>query len=292
MIAMIVHGGATSVPPEEEAAYLDGCRAALEAGWAILERGDSALDAVEAAIRVLEADPTFNAGRGGALNADGEVELCASLMEGGERKFGSVAIVMGLPHPVSVARRLLETQGPRVLAARGAERFAREQGLEVCDPAALITEKERKKWEAEAAGGHDTVGCVALDANGLLVASASTGGLVGSPAGRVGDSPVPGGGFYADNRAGACALTGDGEQIAQLVLAKTIIEEMKSGMGPQVAAQRAIAMLAEQVKGEGGCIVLDREGQVGWAHNSTEMTCAYRTSAMEAPVVAIRHPQR
>jgi L-asparaginase / beta-aspartyl-peptidase len=121
-IALIVHGGATSIPPEEEQAYADGCRAALEAGWAVLEAEGAALDAVEAAVRVLEADPTFNAGCGGALNADGAVELDAAVMEGGDLRFGAVAAVMGVPHPISAARRLLDTQGPRLLVARGAER--------------------------------------------------------------------------------------------------------------------------------------------------------------------------
>lgn len=290
MIALAVHGGATTVPLEEVDAYLAGCRAALDAGWAVLARGGSAIDASEAAVRVLEADPTFNAGYGGALNADGDVELCASIMEGDELCFGSVAIAMGLPHPISVARRLLETQGTRVLGARGAERFAREQGFDTCEPSELITEKQRKKLAAEQSVSHDTVGCVALDANGLLATAVSTGGLAGSPVGRIGDSPLPGCGFYADSRSGGCVFTGDGEQVAQLVLAKMVVEQLAGGVVPEEAARHTIALLADRVDGEGGCIVLDRSGRIGWAHSSSEMACAYRTSAMNDAVVALRKP--
>jgi beta-aspartyl-peptidase (threonine type) len=244
MITMIVHGGATEIPPQEEKAYREGCLAALSAGWKVLEREGSAVDAVEAALRVLESDPTFNAGYGGALTADGVVELDAALMEGADLRFGSVAAMKGARHPSSAARRLLDTQGPRLLVAEGAERFAREQQLELCDPAALITERQRKKLEEQRGGHHDTVGCVALDIHGLLATGASTGGLVGSPAGRVGDSPVPGGGLYADNQIGGCAFSGDGEKIAQLVLAKMLIELVEGGLHPDVAAERAIARLA------------------------------------------------
>ena len=194
-IAIMLHGGATTVPAEEQQAYLDGCRTALDAGWLILERGGSAFDAVEDAIRVLETDPIFNAGRGGALNADGQVELDAAIMEGNDLNFGSVAVVQGVPHPVSVARQLLDEQERRTLAARGAERFAREHGLEMCAPEDLITERQRAKWEQEQRGQHDTVGCIVRDSTGLMVVGTSTGGLVGAPAGRVGDSPMPGCGF-------------------------------------------------------------------------------------------------
>lgn len=290
-IAIIVHGGATSIPAEEEAAYRAGCRRALEAGWAMLERGGSALDAVEAAIRVLEDDPTFNAGRGGALNAAGEVELCAGLMEGEQLRFGAVTLAQGLPHPISVARALMERQQTRLLGGRGAEQFAAAIGAERCDPAALITDKQRQAWEeqgeqeAAATGSHDTVGCVVLDAEGRIVAGTSTGGEVGLPVGRVGDSPLPGCGFYAEAGIGGCSSTGNGEQLMQVALAKSVIELLSAGLSAEEAAQAAIDTLGERVGGEGGCIVLDRQGRVGWAHNSSHMACAYRTATMDAPAV-------
>jgi L-asparaginase / beta-aspartyl-peptidase len=290
MIAIIVHGGASPVPPEEADAYRAGCLAALDAGWNVLEGGGSAVDAVEAAIRELESDPTFNAACGAALNADGEVELDAALMRGADLAFGAVGAARGLPHPISVARRLLDAQDARLLVAEGARRFAEEQGLELCDPADLITEKQRHSLEqqAQASGSNDTVGCVAIDAEGRLVAGTSTGGEVGVPPGRVGDSPLPGCGLYADDTIGACALSGDGEMIMRLALAKTIAEYLAAGMHPDEAAEAAIELLGERVGGEAGCIVLSLDGSVGWAHNSSDMACAYRTSAMEAAVVATR----
>jgi beta-aspartyl-peptidase (threonine type) len=293
-IAIIVHGGATSIPAEEEEAYRAGCRRAVEAGWAALERGDSALDAVEAAIRVLEDDPTFNAGRGGALNAAGEVELCAGVMEGERLQFGAVTVAQGLLHPISVARALMERQQTRLLAGRGAEQFAASIGAERCEPASLITDKQRRAWEeqreqeATAAGSHDTVGCVAIDAQGRIVAGTSTGGEVGLPVGRVGDSPLPGCGFYAETSIGGCSGTGNGEQLMQVALAKSVIELLSAGLSADEAAQTAIDRLGERVEGEGGCIVVDREGLVGWAHNSSHMACAFRTATMDAPAVSTR----
>jgi len=290
-IAIIVHGGASSIPRGEEEAYQAGCLRALEAGWAVLERGGAALDAVEAAVRVLEDDPTFNAGHGGALNAAGEVELCAGVMEGTGLCYGAITVAQGLRHPISVARTLLEQQGVRLLAGRGAELFAAEVGAERCDPSELITDKQRQEWQAkqekqvEVGGSHDTVGCVALDAQGRMVAGTSTGGLVGAPVGRVGDSPLAGCGFYAEDGLGGCSGTGDGEQLSQVVLAKTVVELLGAGLSAEEAAQTAIDRLGERVGGEGGCIVVDRAGQIGWAHNSSHMACAFRTVEMVAPAV-------
>jgi beta-aspartyl-peptidase (threonine type) len=290
-IALMVHGGASTIEPEEERAYAEGVRAALDAGWAVLEGGGSAVEAVEAAIRVMESDETFNAGRGGALNADGAVECCAALMRGDDLHFGSVSIVQGLPHPISVARLLLDQ--PRMLAAEGAERFAEEWGAERCPPEALITPRQREKWQEQrrkqAEGGeHDTVGCVALDSEGRLAAGTSTGGDVNTPAGRVGDSPLVGCGLYADDGVGACSATGVGETIIPVALSREAIQHIAEGESPQAAAERVITMLHERVNGEGGCIVLDRAGRIGWAHNSSHMSCAYRTEGMKEPVVKLK----
>lgn len=296
-IAIIVHGGASPVPPEEANAYQRGSLAALHAGWAVLERGGNACDAVEAAIRVFEDDQTFNAARGSFLNTDGDVEMDAAIMEGGELRFGALAAAQGLRHPISVARKILDA-GPLLLSGEGVTRFGEAHGAELCDPAELITTKARQHWQqteqqlreqrqADPAS-HDTVGCVALDANGLIVVGTSTGGEDHNPPGRIGDSALVGCGFYAENTLGGCAMTGTGEAIMQVVLAKTVVELLAAGLHPDDAAQQAIDLLGERVKGEGGCIVLDTEGRFGWAHNSTDMPCAVMTSAMGEPRVWLK----
>jgi L-asparaginase / beta-aspartyl-peptidase len=296
-IAIIVHGGASPVPPEEADAYKHGCLAALRAGWAVLEHGGNACDAVEAAIRMFEDDQTFNAARGGFLNADGEVQMDAAIMEGGNLRYGALAAAQGLRHPISVARQILNI-GPLLLSGEGVTRFGEAHGAELCDPAELITQKARKEWEeteqqmreqrqAEA-GGSDTVGCVALDADGLIAVGTSTGGEDHNPPGRVGDSAQVGCGFYAESTLGGCAMTGIGEAIMQVVLAKTVVEFLAAGLHPDDAAKQAIDLLGQRVKGEGGCIVIDHNGQVGWAHNSTDMPCAVMTSSMEEPRVWLR----
>jgi beta-aspartyl-peptidase (threonine type) len=167
-LAIIVHGGANTIPPQKAEAYKAGCLAAVGAGWAALEAGGSALDAVEAAVRVLEDDPTFNAGVGASLNKDGIVELDAGIMESSGLRAGGVGAIQGVCHPISVARQVL-TSGSVLLVGPGAERFATEQQAERCDPAELITEEARRSLEQQQQR-MDTVGCVALDAQGILAA--------------------------------------------------------------------------------------------------------------------------
>jgi L-asparaginase / beta-aspartyl-peptidase len=296
-IAIIVHGGASPVPAEEADAYKRGCLQALQAGWALLERGGNACDAVEAAIRVFEADETFNAARGASLNADGEVQMDAAIMEGHDLRFGALAAAQGLRHPISLARQILAA-GPLLLSGEGVRRFGELHGAELCDPDELITTKARQQWEqteqqlreqeqAEPAS-HDTVGCVALDSNGLIAVGTSTGGEDHNLPGRVGDSAQIGCGIYADNGLGGCAMTGTGEAIMQVVVAKTVVELLATGLHPDDAAQQAIDLLGQRVAGEGGCIVLDNEGWFGWAHNSADMPCAVMTSAMEQPRVWLK----
>lgn len=281
MLSIVVHGGAKTISEEKAEANHAGCTAAAEAGWAVLISGGTAAEAVEAAIRVLETDQTFNAGFGATLNSDGEVELDAAIMEG-SLCWGGVAAVQGVRHPISVARMIMDEK-PRLLVAEGAKRFAVEAGAEMCKKEALVAQEQKQEWQEDekVSDRPNTVGCVALDAGGTLVAGTSTGGTTHQQAGRVGDSAVVGCGLYADKKLGACSTTGDGESIIPVVLAKTATDFLNGGRHPEEAAQMAIAALKSKIEGEAGCILLDPQGRVGWAYNSQHMAIAYRTSEMD-----------
>jgi beta-aspartyl-peptidase (threonine type) len=289
---IIVHGGAKTISADKVAANHHGCRAAVEAGWRVLREGGSAAVAVEAAIRILESDQTFNAGFGSTMNSEGEVEVDAAMMEGKTLAWGAVGAIQGVRHPISVARKIMEDK-PRFLIARSGERFALEHGIELCATEDLISEEQYQEWkeEVEVLDRPNTVGCVALDVNGNLVAGTSTGGMAGQPQGRVGDTALVGCGLYADNRLGACSTTGDGESIIPVVLAKTAIEALAGGTHPEQAAQQAIATLVERVEGEAGCILLDRQGRIGWAYNSAHMAVAYMSSELSEPAVFTQKDQ-
>jgi len=283
-LAIIVHGGAKTITEDKVEANHAGCLAAVEAGWAVLTAGGSAAEAVEAAIRVLETDPTFNAGFGAVLNTEGEVELDAAIMEGAKLGWGGVAAVKGVRHPISVARMIMDEK-PRLLVADSAQRFAADNGAEMCAKEDLIAEEPLQEWkeEEEVVDRPNTVGCVALDANGIIVAGTSTGGTMHQPPGRVGDTALVGCGLYADNQVGGCSTTGDGESIIPVVLAKTAIDLLAVEQHPDEAAQKAIETLKSKVKGEAGCILIDRQGQVGWGYNSQDMAVAYMTAEMDKP---------
>lgn len=277
-ISIIVHGGAKTITDGKVEPNNAGCIAAVEAGWVVLTSGGTAKEAVEVAIRVLEADPTFNAGFGAVLNTQGEVELDAAIMEGASLAWGAVAAVQGVRHPISVARRIMDEK-PMLLVARHAERFAADKGAEMCAKEDLIADEVWQEWEEEkeVVDRPNTVGCVALDSSGNLVAGTSTGGTMNNPPGRVGDTALVGSGLYADNKLGACSTTGDGESIIPVVLAKTAIDFLAGDRHPDEAAQMAIDTLASKIKGEAGCILLDHQGRIGWAYNSSHMACAYMT---------------
>jgi beta-aspartyl-peptidase (threonine type) len=282
---IIVHGGAKTITDDKVAANNAGCTAAAEAGWAVLISGGTAAEAVEAAIRVLEADQTFNASIGATLNSDGEVELDAAIMEG-SLSWGAVAAVQGIRHPISVARKVMDDK-PRLLVARGAERFAVDCGAEMCKKDDLVADEQWQEWKEEqkVIDRPNTVGCVALDASGILAAGTSTGGTTKQQQGRVGDTALVGCGLYADNKFGGCSTTGDGESIIPVVLAKTAIDFLSEDRHPDEAAQMAIDTLASKVKGEAGCILIDRQGRVGWAYNSSHMACAYMTGGQDKVAV-------
>ncbi len=303
-IALIVHGGAGIIRDELIAGHLAGCNTALAAGWAVLEQGGSALDACEAAVRVLEDDPVFNAGTGSVLNAVGTIELDAAIMDGSTLAYGAVGAVQHVRNPITLARHILN--GPAtMLVSSGAEAFATTQGMPLCANADLIVDRARARWERWRAkhetpvGGnttetpvpevpavsaaHDTVGAVALDRSGKLAAANSTGGTPFKLPGRVGDTPLIGCGLYADNTVGACAATGWGEAIIRMALARRAVEFMERGVSPHMAARRAVALLMRRVtKGNGGCILLNTQGQVGLAWNTARMAYAYRVEGSEA----------
>lgn len=296
MTALVVHGGAWDMPDSEVAAHKAGCIAALAAGWTILEGGGSALDAVEAAVRSLEDDPTFDAGVGSFLNAIGEVELDAAVMDGETMLSGAVAAVQRVRHPITLARRVLESDYI-LLVGTGAERFAQNAGVELCSADDLVVERERERWKAQQGqpgfkgrdafrSAHDTVGAVALDGAGNLAAATSTGGIPNKLPGRVGDSPLLGSGLYADNETGGCSTTGWGESIMKVVLAKTVTDGLRDGSHPRDAARLGIEYLARRVQGLGGCIVLDRAGRVGWAHNTPRMAFGFRADD-QSPLIAV-----
>jgi beta-aspartyl-peptidase (threonine type) len=296
--SLIVHGGAWDIPDDLLEAHRVACRVALLAGWSILQSGGHALDAVEAAIRSMEDDPTLNAGTGAVLNAQGEVQLDASLMEGEHLKAGAVAAVQGIKNPISVARLVVESENV-LLVAEGALRFAREAGIEECDNESLIVERERKLWQAWRkesgsrlaaglqAGRGDTVGCVALDERGTIAAGNSSGGRPFKHPGRVGDCPLVGCGIYADNLIGGAACTGVGEDIIRVVMAKFAVDLLKDGETAREAAARAVSLLKGKVDGRGGLILVDRAGEIGFAFNTVRMAYAYLTEGMGEPVVGV-----
>jgi L-asparaginase / beta-aspartyl-peptidase len=289
--SLIVHGGAWDIPDSAVPACKSGCKRALTAGWGILQAGGSALDAIEAAVVILEDDPVFDSGYGSHLNLDGRVECDAIVMDGTTLRAGAVATLQHVRNPVRLARKVLENCPHMMLVAEGAERFAHEQGIKLCAPEDLITDAEREAWskckiDKHAAAfhrGHEqgTVGAVALDRDGRLFAATSTGGTCCKLPGRVGDSPLIGCGCYADSETGAVSCTGYGEAIMKIVMAKTAADFLRSAPekpdtnSAMAAARQAVQTLARRTHATGGLILLDREGNPGWAFNTPRMAYGY-----------------
>ena len=266
--AIIVHGGAKTIKDALHQRNRDGCLAAAQAGAALLREGGTALAAAEAAVRVLEDNPLFNAGFGSVLNADGEVEMDAAIMNGEDLSLGAVAGIRGVRNPVTLAAALLPAK-PVLLAGEGAERFATEHGMTLCDPRDMLASE---RLASEYAKAHDTVGCVVLDMQGHIAAATSTGGLPGKHPGRIGDSPIPGSGLYADDRLGGVAFSGDGESILRTMLAAHVMHALTSHPAG-TAAEAAMPQLG-RVGGEAGAIVIDAAGRFGVAHNSDHFAIA------------------
>jgi beta-aspartyl-peptidase (threonine type) len=282
---IIVHGGAGRIPEEERAERQAGCREAAFAGWQCLREGGSALDAVVEAVAFLEDEPLFNAGRGSVLNAEGDVETDASLMEGRALHAGAVGALRNVRNPIRLARRVLEDGRHVLLVGKGAVRFAREVGIEACAPEDLVTDRQRAIWKAMKGASFGTVGAVAVDWAGGVAAATSTGGLLGKRPGRVGDSALVGSGTYADQLLGAASATGNGEAIIRVVLAKTAVDLLMGDRHPVDAARMAISILDRRGEGEGGIILVDRMGRMGHACNSPFMPCVSMDETRTAPAI-------
>lgn len=291
-IALIAHGGAGAIEDHEAAPHREGARRAAQIGWEILTRGGSALDAVEQVVIAMEDDPAFDAGVGSYLDREGNVSLDASLMDGRTLDAGAVAGVQRVQNPITLARRVLESEHT-FLIARGAEEFAREKGIALIDNAALQTPEQIEIWNACRADppvrngaryvplqGFGTVGCVAVDREGNIAAGTSTGGMKFKRVGRVGDSPLIGAGVYADNARGGASGTGWGEAITRVVLAKSAVDALANNRDPREIAREAIEHLARRVGGTGGIILTDRNGRVGFAFNTPRMARAYIIEGM------------
>lgn len=302
-LAIIAHGGAWDIPGELHAEHIDSCRAAAEAGWAVLTSGGTALEAVEAAVRIMEDHAVFDAGRGSHLNAEGVVELDAGIMDGATLRAGAVAAVKRVANPITLARHVLHGSPHVFLVGEGAERFAQEAGMTLCDPADLVVPRERALWERKKqeteaapldalfrAGASDTVGAIALDGEGNLAVANSTGGTFFKHPGRVGDTPIIGCGLYADNTLGAAACTGWGEQIMKTVLARTTVDQIALLGSANDAANVAIAYFRHRVNGLGGLICMSPTGDIGFAHSTPYLAHAYIREGMDAVVTGMRTP--
>ena len=320
--ALVVHGGAGviergAMTPETEAAYRAAMQAALDRGEAVLDEGGSSLDAVVAVIHGLEDDPLFNSGRGAVFTAAGRNELDASIMDGATRNAGAVAGVTQVRHPISLARAVMENSRHVMLQGEGAETFAREQGLEIVEPAWFFTER---RWAAlertlislglpvppRPEGAPDpepvdhgalerdalehrfgTVGVVALDRDGNIAAGTSTGGTTAKRWGRVGDSPIIGAGTFADNSSCGVSATGTGEYFIRLTVASRICALVElQGLSLQAASDQVIRDELTAMEGDGGIVALDAAGNIAWSFNTPGMYRA-RLSEGGEPVVAI-----
>jgi beta-aspartyl-peptidase (threonine type) len=260
--------------------------AALTEAWERLQTGGDAIDVVELAVRILEDDPTFNAGRGAHLTRENTVELDASIMDGKSLDAGAVAAVEGVRNPISLARRVMDESEHVLLVGQGAKRFARSQGFPVCRTSSLLVGRELDRYQRVRRGertlvdhefhepgeeGHySTVGAVAVDRAGHLAAATSTGGTQDKAAGRVGDSAIVGAGTYADDKVGAVSSTGWGEAILRVALAKTAIDRMARGSAPARAGRSALSRLA-RVHGHAGLILVDRRGGVAAVYSTPRM---------------------
>jgi beta-aspartyl-peptidase (threonine type) len=293
-----IHGGAgtierSNMTPEREREYRAGLERALAAGYEILKRGGSSLDATEAAVRVLEDDPHFNAGKGSVFNSAGVNEMDAAIMDGKTLAAGAVASVRHVKNPISLARLVMEKSGHVMMDSEGAELFANENGIQLVDGKYFFTQdrwdalQKMKAAEKNRTSGvgdkssitdqdrHGTVGAVALDKNGNLAAATSTGGTTNKRPGRIGDSPIIGAGTYANNATCAVSATGDGEYFIRATVGSDVSALMEyRGMSLKEAAQTALDKVA-RLGGGGGLIAVDYQGNVVLPFNTAGMYRGY-----------------
>lgn len=304
---IVVHGGAGFWRTAIRKAMV-GLRKSASAGSRVLAHGGSALDAVEAAVSVMEDDPVFNAGKGSSLTFVGTVEMDAAVMDGRDLSAGAVALVRRIKNPVHLARLVMEKTDHVLLAGRSAERLAKAFSLPTANP---ITRARRRMllesrknhlntrlaWVKKNPGllqefpeivKHDTVGAVALDSEGNFAAAASTGGTTMKLPGRIGDTPQIGSGVYSDNQCGAATVTGWGEVAIKLALSRTVCLAMGSGLSATRAAELAIRTASERLRGDAGVIAIDRRGRVAAIHNTPFLPWAYSTTVMKRPRVRSR----
>jgi len=299
--AIAIHAGAETVArgdvnKEQEQQYRQGLQEALKAGNAVLEKGGSALNAVTAAIEQMENNPFFNAGRGGNLDMHGVSTFDAAIMDGKDLRSGSVGNVRYVKNPVKLAKEVLETCKHTFLVGSGAEEFALTKGLELKEPAYFLTEKNLKDWKQSIDDnypkGHDTVGAVALDQDGNLAAATSTGGLEGQLNGRISDSPVIGGGTYANNQTCAVSCTGEGEVIMRGAIAHEVYALVKyAGEDLQTASDKAVRMHEKFLKGDIGLVAVNQQGEVAFAFNTNMMKRGYSVGG-DTPVVSLWDKER
>src|SRR5262249_34770503 len=289
---ILVHGGAWAIPDDMAEAHKKGVRKALDAGWDVLAKGGTALQAVEEAVVVMEDDDTFDAGYGSFLTRDGRVQMDAMIMDGATLRGGGVGCVERIRNPVRAARLILSESPHVYFVGEGAEIFAQEHGMKLCDNSELVIERERirlREAQARAASGkpdstfagHDTVGAVAVDVGGHVAGATSTGGTVNKAPGRVGDSSLIGCGCYAADSSAAVSCTGWGEPILKLGLGKWAADRVAAGGSPETTAREAIGYLASRLNGHGGMILLDIQGRYGIAHNTPRMAWGVRNDDQE-----------
>jgi len=302
MYVIAIHGGAGTLArgglsAAQEAEYLDGLAESLDAGQAVLAHDGSSLDAVSAAVRVLEDNPLFNAGRGAVLNRDGMAELDASLMDGRTLAAGAVSGLRHVRNPIDLARRVMEKSPHVMLVGDGAEEFARAQGMELVSNEYFRTPARQQQLEKHLGGAvsreneleaFGTVGAVALDAAGDVAAATSTGGMTGKRWGRVGDSPIIGAGTYANNASCAVSATGHGEYFIRTVVAHDICAQVEYLRIPLSQAVTAVLDKMRALGGNGGVIAVDRGGGVVLDFNSEGMFRGVRTSTGRSEVAIHR----
>lgn len=274
-MSILVHGGAGAISDDDDVpAITAGCLAAARAGHAVLAAGGSALDAVLAAVVLMEDDPNFNAGYGSMLTARGDVETDASVMRGEDGGAGAVGCLTDVKNPILLARMVMERTPHVLLVGQGAREFAVEQGVPLLPPGALVTPRARARWEKKKTA-LGTVGAVARDQKGHVAAATSTGGTALKRPGRLGDTPLIGCGTYADDTLGACSCTGLGEAIIKATLARQAVETMSGGANPDAVARKLVDVDLRRFGGDGGIIVVNAQGRLGFAFNTPRMARAW-----------------